>query len=47
MAAPIGWVGLIVGGVAVAAAFSLVANGFIKDNVGDVYDAVISRINSR
>ena len=45
MATPIGWVGLIVGGVAVAgvaAATSIGVNSAIKENSGSWYDAIMS-----
>ncbi|MCK5230442.1 MAG: hypothetical protein KAR13_09270 [Desulfobulbaceae bacterium] len=43
-ATPIGWVGLIVGGIAVAGvavAASMGMNNVIKDNAGDVYDTLM------
>ncbi|BBA36161.1 uncharacterized protein sS8_4231 [Methylocaldum marinum] len=48
LATPVGWVGLIVGGVAVAgvaAATSIWTNNIIKNNAGDVYDSILNRIN--
>jgi len=44
VATPVGWVGLIVGGLAVAgtaAAASIGMNNYIKNNSGDAYDAIL------
>jgi len=49
VATPIGWVGLIIGGVAVAgvaAASSIVANNMTKDIGGSLYDVILNWINS-
>ena len=45
VATPVGWVGLIVGGVAVAgaaAATSMATNYAVKKDAGDLYDSMIS-----
>jgi len=49
IATPIGWVGLIIGGVVVAgvaAGASMGVNSFIGDNSGDVYDYIVKLISS-
>ncbi|MCG6202504.1 hypothetical protein [Psychromonas antarctica] len=48
VATPIGWVGLIVGGIAVAgvaAATSIVTNQVVKENAGGVYDSIMMQLN--
>ena len=48
VATPIGWVGLIIGGVAVAgiaATTSIVTNQAIKENAGGVYDYIMKQLN--
>ena len=45
VATPVGWVGLIVGGLAVAgmtAAVSMTAGGIVKDNSGAWYDSIMA-----
>ena len=45
VATPIGWVGLVVGGLAVAgtaAAVSMGVNGYVKDNAGSKYDQIMA-----
>jgi hypothetical protein len=46
IATPVGWVGLIVGGVAVAgvAAATIGMNSYVKENSGDLYDEVMNWI---
>jgi hypothetical protein len=47
VATPVGWVGLIVGGVAVAgtaAAVSMGVNGLVKENSGSWYDSIMKAI---
>lgn len=47
IATPVGWVGLIVGGVAVAgtaAAVSMGVNGLVKENSGSWYDSIMKAI---
>lgn len=46
VATPIGWVGLIIGGVAVAgtAAASIGVNSYMKNNSGDFYDDLMKNI---
>jgi hypothetical protein len=47
VATPIGWVGLVVGGVAVAgtaAAASIGMNSLAKDNSGEVYDGIMEKL---
>ena len=47
VATPIGWVGLVVGGLAVAgtaAGVSMGVNGYMKDNSGAVYDQIMGWI---
>jgi hypothetical protein len=49
VATPIGWVGLIVGGIAVAgtaAAVSMGVNSYTKENSGSVYDSVMKWIST-
>lgn len=49
VATPVGWVGLIIGGVAVAgvaAAASIEVNNYTKENSGDLYDDIMNWINS-
>jgi len=49
VATPIGWVGLIVGGVVVAgvaAAASIKMNNYTKENSGNLYDEIMAWINS-
>ncbi len=49
VATPIGWVGLIVGGVAVAsvaATASIGMNSVVKEDAGGVYDSIMNRMNS-
>ena len=44
VATPVGWVGLIIGGVAVAgvaAAASIEMNNAVNDNSGDWYDSIM------
>lgn len=48
VATPIGWVGLIIGGIAVAgvaATTSIVTNQAIKENAGGVYDYIMKQLN--
>lgn len=48
VATPVGWVGLIIGGLAVAgtaAAASIGMNSLVKDNSGSWYDAIMDWIN--
>lgn len=48
IATPVGWVGLIVGGLAVAgvaAATSIGMNSYVKENSGDLYDDIMSWIS--
>ncbi|CAG21172.1 hypothetical protein PBPRA2800 [Photobacterium profundum SS9] len=48
VATPVGWVGLIVGGVAVAgtaAAASIVTNSIVKEDAGGIYDYIMKKIN--
>ena len=45
VATPVGWAGLIIGGIVVAgsaAAISIGTNGLVKDNAGEVYDGIMS-----
>lgn len=47
VATPIGWVGLVVGGIAVAgaaAAGSIAMNNAVKDNSGDWYDSIMKAL---
>jgi hypothetical protein len=49
VATPIGWVGLIVGGVVVAGAAataSITTNNIVKGKNGDLYDQIMGRISS-
>ncbi len=49
VATPVGWVGLIVGGVAVAgvaATASITMNSVVKKNSGGLYDEIMKRISS-
>jgi len=49
VATPIGWVGLIVGGVivaGVAASASIGMNGYVKDNSGGLYDDIMKWIST-
>ena len=48
VATPVGWVGLIVGGLAVAgtaAAASIVANNIVKEDAGGIYDFIMKQVN--
>ena len=48
VATPVGWVGLIVGGLAVAgtaAVASIGMNNAVKNNSGDWYDSIIKAIS--
>jgi len=48
IATPVGWVGLIIGGVAVAgtaAAASITANNIVKEDAGGVYDFIMKKVN--
>jgi len=48
VATPIGWVGLIIGGIAVAgvaAGISIATNNAAKDNGGDIYDSIMGWLN--
>jgi len=50
VATPVGWVGLIIGGIAVAGAAattSIVVNNAIKENSGSWYDSIMSAIGVR
>jgi hypothetical protein len=50
VATPVGWVGLIIGGIAVAGAAattSIVVNNAIKDNSGSWYDSIMAAIGVR
>lgn len=50
VATPVGWVGLIIGGIAVAGAAattSIVVNNAIKDNSGSWYDSIMTAIGVR
>jgi len=47
---PIGWMGLIIGGLAVAGAStgtSIVVNDYIKNNVGIIYDNIMDRLETK
>jgi len=47
IATPVGWVGLIIGGLAVAGAAattSIVVNNAIKDNSGTWYDSIMDAL---
>ncbi|MFN3882145.1 MAG: hypothetical protein ACK4L8_12030 [Nitrincola lacisaponensis] len=47
VATPIGWVGLVVGGIAVAgtaATASIAMNNYVKDNSGGLYDDIMRRV---
>lgn len=49
VATPIGWVGLIVGGIAVAgtaAAASLGANHIVKQDAGSIYDSIMKFVEA-
>lgn len=49
VATPIGWVGLIIGGVVVAgvaATASLTVNNIVKDDAGGIFDNLMKRITS-
>jgi hypothetical protein len=49
VATPIGWVGLIVGGVVVAGAAataSITTNNIVKGKNGDLYDQIMGRLSS-
>ena len=49
LATPVGWVGLIIGGIAVAgvaAAASMQMNTIVKGNAGNVYDNIMREISS-
>jgi hypothetical protein len=49
VATPIGWVGLVVGGVAVAgiaAATSIGINQVVKEDAGGIYDSIIKLAGS-
>ena len=49
VATPLGWIGLIVGGVAVAgmaAATSMGINQVVKEDAGGIYDSIIKRVGS-
>jgi hypothetical protein len=46
---PVGWMGLVVGGLAVAGAAagaSMVMNGITKDNAGNIYDDLMKGVIS-
>ncbi len=48
VATPIGWMGLIVGGVVIAgaaAAVSLGANSYVSRNAGDAYNDIMKWLN--
>ncbi|MCF6282302.1 MAG: hypothetical protein L3J28_08855 [Candidatus Polarisedimenticolaceae bacterium] len=48
-ATPVGWFGLIIGGVAVggvAAAASMGMNSLMKNNSGNVYDVIMKKLNN-
>ncbi|MDN3640873.1 hypothetical protein QWY82_18885 [Simiduia curdlanivorans] len=50
LATPIGWVGLIVGGIAVAgvaAATSMGVNQVVKEDAGEVYDVIMKKVGSK
>lgn len=50
VATPVGWVGLIIGGIAVAGAAattSIVVNNAIKENSGSWYDSIMAAIGVR
>ncbi|MCP4488487.1 MAG: hypothetical protein GY820_14380 [Gammaproteobacteria bacterium] len=49
VATPIGWVGLIIGGVAVAgaaAAASITMNDIVKGKGGGLYDNIMGKVNA-
>ncbi|WP_201772814.1 hypothetical protein [Endozoicomonas numazuensis] len=48
VATPVGWIGLIIGGLAVAAggvAATTVINNLSKNNSGDLYDGIMKALN--
>jgi hypothetical protein len=48
MATPVGWVGLVIGGLAVAgvaAGTSIWTNGITKDNAGNYYDRILKEVS--
>jgi hypothetical protein len=48
VATPVGWVGLIVGGLAVAgtaAVASIVTNNIVKEDAGGIYDYIMKQVN--
>lgn len=48
VATPVGWVGLIVGGLAVAgtaAVASIAANNIVKEDAGGIYDFIMKQVN--
>lgn len=50
VATPIGWVGLVIGGAAVAgaaAATAIATNNIVKENSGGVYDSIMKWVSSR